>query len=100
MDKKMERLPLIKGLIYKNIKMLEDRKVEKIDKEISRDLITEEVDCLIKDFLYIKLFGTTKQVLRFQSDMREIRDMLFSYLLKVQHDKDIYQVYNRILTII
>ena len=77
MDKKMERLPLIKGLIYKNIKMLEDRKVEKIDKEISRDLITEEVDCLIKDFLYIKLFGTTKQVLRFQSDMREIRDMLF-----------------------
>ena len=97
---KLKRLPIIKGLIYKNIKILEDITIAKIDREISRELITEEVDCLIKDFLYIKIFGTTKQVLCFQTNMREIRDMLFSYLVKIQHDKDINQVYNCILSII
>ena len=100
MSYKFERLPIIKGLIYNNIKMLEDIKIAKIDKELARELITEEVDCLIKDFLYVKKFGTKKQVLRFKSDMREIRDILFSYLLKIQHDPDIFQVYSRILTII
>ena len=68
---KLKRLPIIKGLIYKNIKILEDITIAKIDREISRELITEEVDCLIKDFLYIKIFGTTKQVLCFQTNMRE-----------------------------
>lgn len=99
MNYKFKRLTIVKGLIQDNIKMLEDRKIAKIDKEISRDLINEEVDCLIKDFLFIKKFGNKKQFLRFKSDMREIRDMLFSYLLR-HHDNDIYQAYTRILIII
>lgn len=99
MNYKLERLPIIKGFIYNNIKMLEDRKLNKIDKEISRNLIEEEVECLIKDFLYTKLFGSTKQVLRFQSEMREIAEMLGSYLQR-HHDKYISRVYASIQDII
>lgn len=95
-----ERIKILKIYIRENIKTLEEKKAVKIDKEIARMLIGEEVEALIRGFLYIKIMGTTKQVLEFEKDMREVREYLFTYLLKVQHDIEITKVYENMLFIV
>lgn len=95
-----ERIKILKIYIRENIKTLEEKKAVKIDKEIARMLIGEEVEALIRGFLYTKIMGTTKQVLEFEKDMREVREYLFTYLLKVQHDIEITKVYENMLFIV
>lgn len=100
-----ERISVIKNYIYENIKILEDRKAELEDKKISRKLIKEEVECLEKHLLYLVLTGTTEQVEDFRSDMREVENMLQSYLAKLSQtankfDNEIYQVYTDMIIII
>lgn len=95
-----ERIKILKIYIRENIKTLEEKKAIKIDKEIARMLIGEEVEALIRGFLYTKIMGTTKQVLEFEKDMREVREYLFTYLLKVQHDIEITKVYENMLFIV
>lgn len=95
-----ERIKILKMYICENIKTLEEKKAVKIDKEIARMLIGEEVEALIKSFLYTKIIGTTKQVLEFEKDMREVREYLFTYLIKVQHDIEISKVYENMLFIV
>lgn len=95
-----ERIKILKIYIRENSKTLEEKKAIKIDKEIARMLIGEEVEALIRGFLYTKIMGTTKQVLEFEKDMREVREYLFTYLLKVQHDIEITKVYENMLFIV
>lgn len=86
--------------IDRNIKILEDQSADDLDKDISRMLIKEEVDCLIKDFLTTVILGTTEQVLEFEKSLKYVRDMLFLYLAKTHNDIEINKVYDNLLFII
>ncbi len=92
----------IKFYIYENIKILENTKVPKADKKISRGLIKEEVNALITKYLYVKITGTTEELQEIEQDFKEITAMLKSYLDKLQPktDVEIYKVYRDILFII
>ena len=92
----------IKCYIYENIKILENTKVPKADKKISRGLIKEEVNALITKYLYVKITGTTEELQELEQDFKEITAMLKSYLDKLQSktDVEIYKVYRDILFII
>ncbi len=92
----------IKFYIYENIKILENTKVPKADKKISRGLIKEEVNALITKYLYVKITGTTEELQELEQDFKEITAMLKSYLDKLQPktDVEIYKVYRDILFII
>lgn len=97
-----ERIEIIKKYIYENIKVLEDRKAEKEDKKISRALIAEEVKCLEKELLYTVVTGTTKEVEDLRQDLKEIANMLQSYLAKCSQttsnfDMEIYKLYSDML---
>lgn len=103
---KRERIDLIKMFIYENIKILEDTKAAREDKKVARMLIREEVEGLAKDFFKaITIYGASEEVLAYRSDMKEVAEMLRSYLAKLEynensHDKEIYRVYSDILFII
>lgn len=103
---KREKIDLIKKFIYENIKILEDTKAAREDKKIARMLIREEVEGLAKDFFKaITIDGTSEEVLAYRSDMKEVAEMLQSYLAKLDYnqnniDKEIYRVYSDILFII
>ena len=92
----------IKFYIYENIKILENTKVPKADKKISRGLIKEEVNAFITKYLYVKITGTTEELQELEQDFKEITAMLKSYLDKLQPktDAEIYKVYRDILFII
>ena len=92
----------IKFYIYENIKILENTKVPKADKKISRGLIKEEVNALITKYFYVKITGTTEELQELEQDFKEITAMLKSYLDKLQPKTDvgIYKVYRDILFII
>ena len=92
----------IKFYIYENIKILENTKVSKADKKISRGLIKEEVNALITKYFYVKITGTTEELQELEQDFKEITAMLKSYLDKLQPktDVEIYKVYRDILFII
>ena len=92
----------IKFYIYENIKILENTKVPKADKKISRGLIKEEVNALITKYFYVKITGTTEELQELEQDFKEITAMLKSYLDKLQPktDVEIYKVYRDILFII
>ena len=92
----------IKFYIYENIKILENTKVPKADKKISRGLIKEEVNALITKYFYVKITGTTEELQELEQDFKEITVMLKSYLDKLQPktDVEIYKVYRDILFII
>lgn len=92
----------IKFYIYENIKILENTKMPKADKKISRGLIKEETGALITKYLYVKITGTTEELQELEQDFKEITVMLKSYLDKLQPktDVEIYKVYRDILFII
>ena len=92
----------IKFYIYENIKILENTKVPKADKKISRGLIKEEVNAFITKYLCVKITGTTEELQELEQDFKEITAMLKSYLDKLQPktDVEIYKVYRDILFII
>lgn len=100
MDK--NKRDLIKMYIYENIKILENTKLPKLDKKISRRLIEEEVETLITKYLYVKITGTTEELQELEQDFKEITAMLKSYLdkLKPRTDNEIDKVYRDILFII
>lgn len=103
---KRERRDIIKMYIYENIKILENTKAAREDKKVARMLIIEEVQGLaIEFFKMITIEGASEEVLAFRSDMKEVAEMLCSYLTKLEytenkHDKEINRVYNDILFII
>ena len=100
MDK--NKREIIKKYIYENIKILENTKMLKADKKISRGLIKEEVKALITKYLYVKITGTTEELQELEQDFKEITAMLKSYLDKLtpRTDNEIYKVYRDILFII
>lgn len=94
------RLAVIIEYFEDNIKTLESKKVTKLDKEIARDLMDEKVRWLIKDFVYLKLYSSKEQVLRFQYEILHIQNMLVSYLSKMPHDIRVNQTYKHLLVIL
>jgi len=100
-----ERIKVIKQYINDNIKILGDLEKDLGDKEVSRMLIKEEVESLIKDYLYTIIMGTTEQVLAFRIELKEVAEKLQDYLREIeektnQHDEEIYRVYSDMLLII
>ena len=100
-----ERLEIIKINIYENIKILEDRKADKEDKKISRQLIKEEVECLEKHFENLSKSGTTIEIESFKKDMKEVENMLLTYIIKLartanKFDNEIYKLYANIADIL
>lgn len=100
-----ERLDIIKMYIYENIKILEDRKADKEDKKISRQLIKEEVECLEKHFENLSKSGTIMKIESFKKDMKEVENMLLAYIIKLarttnKFDNEIYKLYANIADIL
>lgn len=100
-----ERIDLIKMFIYENIKILEDTKADKEDKKIARMLIKEEAESLTKGFVKTIAIGTSQEVLAYRSDLKEVAEMLCSYLVKLEYrqnknDNEINRVYKDMLFII
>lgn len=86
--------------IRSNINILNDNNSCDLDKEISRLLLKEEINFLLKEFLHIKKSGTYSDQLGFKKDIHEIKDLLFSYLISHQDDKQVKHIYENTFYII
>ena len=100
-----EKIKVIKEYIDNNIKILGDPKKEAEDKELSRMLIKEEVESLIRDYLYTIITGTTEEVIAFRIELKEVAEKLQDYIRANEtsnkhHDEEIYRVHKEMLLII